>query len=327
MALLILTAADVRKLLPVGQCVQVMDRAMRAVSEHRVEMPERLVTALENNSGYFFLMPGLLDDEAVYGAKAVSLLPGNPAAGRPTVQGFVTLFDKSTGAPLALLDGFEITRLRTAAASALATRELARSDATSHGILGAGVLAAAHLEAIASVRDIREVFVWTRNPEKARQFALEQNGRQDFEVIATDKPEWAAGCDIVSTVTNATSPVLLGDWLKPGCHVNLVGAHRADHREIDSSGLARSALFVDSRESALREAGDLLIPVAENKVSTEHIRGEIGEVLAGRAPGRSSDRQVTIYKSLGLVAQDLYAATQVFSAARATGTGQTVEFP
>lgn len=327
MALLILTAADVRKLLPMGQCVAVMEHAMRAVSEHRVEMPERLVTELGDDSGYFFLMPGLLGDEPVYGAKAVSLLPANPAAGRPTVQGFVMLFDKATGAPLALVDGFEITRLRTAAASALATRELARSDASSHGILGAGVQAAAHLEAIASVRDVREVLVWARNPEKARKFALEHNSCQDFEVIATDNPKQAAGCDIVSTVTNATSPVLLSDWLKPGCHVNLVGAHRADHREIDSTGLVRSALFVDSRESALREAGDLLIPVAEGKISAGHIRGEIGDVLAGRVPGRSSDRQMTIYKSLGLVAQDLYAAAQVFSAARASGTGQTVEFP
>ena len=180
MPLLVLNAATVRKLLPMEVCVEVMARAMQAVSDHRVNMPERLVTPLEKDSGYFFLMPGLAGDAPVYGAKLVSLMPGNPATGRPTVQGFISLFDKASGAPVALVDGFEITRLRTAAASALATRELACSDARSHGILGAGVLAAAHLEAIACVRDIREVFVWARDPAKARLFALEQDKNFDF---------------------------------------------------------------------------------------------------------------------------------------------------
>lgn len=327
MPLLVLNAATVRKLLPMELCVDVMARAMQAVSDHQVNMPERLVTPLEKDSGYFFLMPGLVSDAPVYGAKLVSLMPENPAIGRPTVQGFITLFDKISGAPVALLDGFEITRLRTAAASALASRELARSDACSHGILGAGVLAAAHLEAIACVRDIQEVFVWARDPAKARLFAREQGKKFDFTVTAVEDPEQAGRCDIVSTVSNSPTPVLLGDWLAPGCHINLVGAHRADHREIDSRGMACSALFVDSRESALREAGDLLIPLAEGLVNEEHIKAEIGEVLAGSATGRANDLQLTIYKSLGLVAQDLYAAEQVFSAARASGRGQLVEFP
>lgn len=327
MPLLILNAADVRKLLPMKDCVHVMDQAMRAVSNHRVDMPERLVTALEDDSGYFFLMPGLPRDAPVFGAKLVSLLPGNSAAGRPNVQGFITLFDKASGAAIALIDGFEVTRLRTAAASALASRELARSDANSHGILGAGVLAAAHLEAIACVRNIREVRIWARDSEKARLFAQAQAKNYDFRITAVDDPAQAAHCDIVSTVTNSANPVLLGEWLAPGCHVNLVGAHRANHREIDSSGMLQAALFVDSRESALREAGDLLIPVSEGKVEKEHIQAEIGDVLSGRAGGRTNERQVTVYKSLGLVAQDLYAAEQVLSAARVSGLGQLVEFP
>lgn len=327
MPLLVLNAAMVRKLLPMNVCVDVMARAMQAVSSHRVNMPDRLVTPLEKESGCFFLMPGLAEDASVYGAKLVSLMPGNPANGRPTVQGFMSLFDKVSGAPVALLDGFEITRLRTAAASALATRELARSDACSHGILGAGVLAAAHLEAIACVRDIQEVFVWARDPAKARRFAQQQEKNFKFEITAVEDPEQAGRCDIVSTVSNSSTPILRGDWLAPGCHVNLVGAHRADHREIDSEGLVRSALYVDSRDSALREAGDLLIPVSEGLVGQDHIKAEIGEVLAGCAGGRSDGQQITVYKSLGLVAQDLYAAEQVYSAARASGMGQLVEFP
>ncbi|MEE4217534.1 MAG: ornithine cyclodeaminase family protein [Xanthomonadales bacterium] len=327
MPLLIINAADVRKLLPMKDCVRVMDQAMRAVSDHRVDMPERLVTALEDNSGYFFLMPGLPRDAPVFGAKLVSLLPGNPAVGRPNVQGFITLFDRASGTPVALVDGFEITRLRTAAASALATRELARKDASSHGIFGAGVLAAAHLEAIACVRDIREVRIWARDPEKARSFAAAQAENYDFSITAVEDPAQAARCDIVSTVTNSATPVLQGKWLAPGSHVNLVGAHRADHREIDSKGMVHAALFVDARESALREAGDLLIPVSEGKVGADHIQAEIGDVLNGCANGRSNSRQVTVYKSLGLVAQDLFAAGQVLSAARISGLGQLVDFP
>lgn len=327
MSLLILTAADVRKLLPMTDCVEVMERAMRAVSSGVVEMPERLATPLGDDSSYFFLMPGALVDEPLYGAKVVSLVPANPVAGRPAVQGFVTLFDRETGAPVALVDGFEITRIRTAAASALATRELARIDAVSHGILGAGVLAAAHLDAIACVRDINRVLIWARDSAKSRRFVRDQGGRRGLDIVAVEDPAEAAACDIVTTVTNSATPVLYGEWLRPGCHVNLVGVHRPDHREIDSSGMSCSKLYVDWRDGALREAGDLLVPVSEGIVKSDHVVGEIGEVLSGQAVGRTSDAQITAYKSLGVVAQDLYAAGKVFREALAAGMGQAVDFP
>jgi ornithine cyclodeaminase len=327
MSLLILTAADVRKLLPMTDCVEVMERAMRAVSAGAVEMPARLATPLGNDGSYFFLMPGSLVDEPLYGAKVVSLVPDNPAAGRPAVQGFVTLFDRETGAPAALVDGFEITRIRTAAASALATRELALNDAVSHGILGAGVLAAAHLEAVACVRDINKVLIWARDSAKAQRFVQDQGGRSGLDIVAVENPAEAAACDIVTTVTNSATPVLLGEWLRPGCHVNLVGAHRPDHREIDSAGMSCSELYVDWRDGALNEAGDLLIPVSEGVVKFDHVVGEIGEVLSGQAVGRTSDSQITTYKSLGVVAQDLYAAGKVFEEALSSGMGQAVKFP
>jgi ornithine cyclodeaminase len=271
-------------------------------------------------------MPGCLESPPLYGAKLVSLHPLNPAAGRPAVQGFVALFDGVTGSPAALIDGAEITRLRTAAASALATRELARADAVTHGILGAGVQAASHLEAIACVRPIKRVRVWARNPARAREFADRHAAATGATVEAVMDPAAAAACDIVSVVTNAGEPVLRGTWLQPGAHLNLVGAHEPGHREVDSAAVVRAAVYVDSRAATLREAGDLLIPIGEGHIDAAHILGELGEVLEGRAPGRRNAAQVTLYKSLGIVAQDLYAAAQVLSAARATGAGTAVEF-
>lgn len=325
--MLIINAEDTRRLLPMAQCIEVMDQAMRAASAGSVNAPERIIAPLADGASYFILMPGFSLDSEVYGAKVVSLHPANPASGRPAVQGFVTLFDAQTGTPAALIDGAEITRIRTAAASALAARALARPDARSHGILGAGVQAASHLEAMACVRSIDRVVVWARNREKARQFATEQSERHGIEVCALESAEKAAACDIVSVVTNSPEPVLQGAWLKPGAHVSLVGSHEAEHREADSEAVARAAVYVDSRRGALSEAGDLLIPMAEGRIAAGHIVGEIGEVLLGAAPGRRDRTQVTLYKSLGIVAQDLFAAEHLLVQARLRGAGHRIAFP
>lgn len=319
--MLIVNAEETRRLLPMGDCVDVMDKAMRAASAGEVAAPERIIAPLADGLSYFILMPGSTSGSSVYGAKIVSLHPGNPAAGRPAVQGFVTLFDARTGTPAALIDGAEITRIRTAAASALATRTLARSDARSHGILGAGVQAASHLEAMACVRSIERVLVWARDYDKARRFADEQSRRQGARITPVKSAETAAACDIVSVVTNSPRPVLRGNWLRPGAHLNLVGSHEAEHREADTEAVTRAAVYVDSRRGALREAGDLLIPMSEGRYSPDDIVGEIGEVLTGRAPGRLNEQQVTLYKSLGVIAQDLFAAEHVLRQAQAANTG------
>jgi ornithine cyclodeaminase len=322
--LLILNGEEVRRFLPMGECIEVMDTAMRAVSTGAVGAPSRTVLPLEEDAGHFFLMPGSMLEPPVYGAKAVGLHPGNPERGRPAVQGLVILFDRRSGAPMALMDGAAITAVRTAAASALAARELARDDAVSHGILGTGVLAAAHLEAVSCVRRIREVCVWGRDHAKAQAFAEQHAESTGAKVSAVPEAAEAAGCDVVSVVTNSPMPVLRGAWLEPGAHVSLVGAHRAGHREADTAAVAGAAVYVDSRAGALLEAGDLLIPMAEGALGEEHIIGEIGEVLEGTAPGRSNGRQITLYKSLGLVSQDLYAAEHAFRAADAAGAGSRV---
>ena len=317
--MLIVNAEQTRRLLPMAECIDVMDRAMLAASAGKVDAPERIIAPLADGISYFIVMPGSTTESNVYGAKLVSLHPGNPSRGRPAVQGFVTLFDGITGSPSALIDGAEITRIRTAAASALATRALAREDATTHGILGAGVQAASHMQAIACVRGIDHVLVWARDYGKAERFAAGQSGRHVFRVTAVENAEEAAACNIVSVVTNSPQPVLRGAWLQPGTHLNLVGSHEPQHREADTDAVTRAAIYVDSLSGALSEAGDLLIPIAENRLSPEDIIGEIGEVLAGTAPGRQDDRQITLYKSLGMVAQDLFAAEYVLRQARARG--------
>ena len=327
MPLLIVDAGTTARLLPMRDCIAVMDRAMRAFSAGDLRVPERLIAPLADGDSYFILMPGESLDPPLYGAKLVSLLPGNPAAGRPAVQGFVALFDAETGSPSALVDGAEVTRIRTAAASALATDVLARADSVSHGIFGAGVQAAAHLEAIGCVRPIQEVRVWARDPVKARRFAASHARPDGPRVRAVEDPAEAAACDVVSLVTNASDPVLRGRWLQAGAHVNAVGAHEPEHREADSDAVAGAAFYADSRAGALRESGDLLIPMREGRFDATHLRGELGELLLGRVAGREDAAQVTFYKSLGLFAQDLFAAAEVQARARDRGEGARVDFP
>lgn len=324
---LILGAEDVRRLLSMGDCIDVMDHAMRAAADGQAQVPTRTVVPLADGHSYFFAMPGCASRPDVYGAKLVSLLPGNPARGLPAVQGFVALFDADSGAPAALLDGAEITRIRTAAASALAARALARPDARSHGIFGAGVQAAAHLEAMACVRPVQQVLVWARDPVKARAFAARHAGLRGVRIEAVSDPADAAACDLVSVVTNASAPVLHGAWLQSGAHLTLVGAHEPEHREADGEAVARARVYVDSLAGALREAGDLLIPLAEGRIKRRHILGEIGRVLSGQIPGRRAATDITLYKSLGLFAQDLFAAAAVLAAARDRGVGQAMAFP
>jgi ornithine cyclodeaminase/alanine dehydrogenase-like protein (mu-crystallin family) len=268
---------------------------------------------LVDRSAYLAVMPGSVAEPPVYGAKIVSLHPQNPAAGRPAIQGFVALFDHHTGIPFALVDGAEVTRLRTAAVSALATRLLARPSARTLGIFGCGVLASAHLEGICLVRDIQEVVIWGRSYEKARAFA-ERHERAGFRLRAVSSPEEAAACDVICVVTGSPGPVIQGKWVRPGAHVNLVGAHAPTAREADTALIARSRLYVDSLESAFSEAGDILIPLREGAVERAHVIGEIGAVLLGQVAGRRSPEEVTVYKSLGLVTQDLIAAHAVVRA-------------
>jgi ornithine cyclodeaminase len=324
---LIIGSGEVRELLPMNECIEVMDRAMRAASSGRVEAPHRSVAELQEQGGHFFLMPGSMPEPPAIGAKLVTLLPSNPASGLQAVQGFIALFDFRTGEPLAVIEGSAVTAIRTAAASALAVRTLARSGASSHGIFGTGTLARTHLEGVSCIRDINRAVVWGRDRAKTERFVSEHAHLHGPEIVASGRPEEAAACDIVSVVTGSGEPVLHGEWLRPGAHVNLVGAHTPDTREADSETMTRAAIYVDLLASALQEAGDILIPIGEGRIIEEDIAGEIGQVLEGSVPGRRDDAQLTLYKSLGVVAQDLFAAEHVYQAAVREGKGQLVDFP
>jgi ornithine cyclodeaminase/alanine dehydrogenase-like protein (mu-crystallin family) len=321
----IINRQEVERLLPMAACIDVMADAMRAASSGAVRMPLRLFAPLADDSGSLGVMPGSTLEPPFFGAKVISLRFGNPARGLPAVQGYVSLFDHDTGRPVALVEGASITAIRTAAASGLATRELARKDARSHGIFGTGVQAVTHIDAVSCVREVLEVIVWGRDAGKARRFAEQESKRTKLDVRATDDPVEAAGCDVVSTVTAATEPLLRGEWLRPGTHVNLVGVHTPQAREADTRVILRSRVYVDLMDSAMNEAGDLLIPLAEGAIDERHIRGEIGQVLAGDVPGRTGDADITLYKSLGIVAQDLFAAAHVYARAVAEGAGVEVD--
>jgi ornithine cyclodeaminase/alanine dehydrogenase-like protein (mu-crystallin family) len=313
MSIEIIDAATVRARLPMGDCIDAMATAMAGLTRGTIAVPSRIIMPLVDQSGYFAVMPGSASEPLVYGAKVAGLHPANLAAGRPVIQGVVILFDHRTGTPLALVDGAEITALRTAAASGLATRLLAREDAHTLGLLGYSVQADAHLEAICAVRDIREVRVWGRSAERARQFVGRHAATTGARLLAAATAREAAACDIVCAVTAAREPVILGEWVEPGAHINLVGAHAANAREADTALISRARVYVDSSAGAFSEAGDILIPLAEGAIERSHVVGEIGALLLGRVAGRSRSEEVTVYKSLGTVAQDLVAAHLVYT--------------
>lgn len=258
--------------------------------------------------------------------KAVSVFPGNAKRGIDTHQGAVLLFEADTGRLSALMDGAAITAIRTAAVSGVATDLLARSDASELAILGAGVQARTHVEAIAAVRPLRRVRIWSRNPERAATLASELRPRFTFSIDAPLGAEAAVrDADIVTTVTASAEPVLQRGWLKPGVHINAVGSSIPTSREIDTATMVAARLFVDRRESALAEAGDLLIPMKEGAVKADHIQAELGDVIIGKHPGRRSSGELTLFKSLGLAVEDVASAAYIVRRARETGTGQTVK--
>lgn len=322
----VINAAEVRELLPMGECIDLMAEAMQAASSGDVRVPPRQFMSLIDESGSFGLMQGSASEPRVFGAKIISLLEDNPSKGLPAIQGFVTLFDHDSGIPVAIIEGAEVTAIRTAAASGLATRLLARKDAKTHGIFGTGVQAVAHLDAIAAAIPGIETTIWGRDANKAVALAEEQAARTGLKIKVTGDPEQAAASDVVSTVTGAPEPILRGSWVKSGTHVNLVGAHTPDTREADSDLIANASVYTDLLESLFNESGDVLIPLGERRISRDDVRGEIGDVVSGKLAARSDDDEVTVYVSLGMTAQDLFAAHAVYTKALATEAGTDIEF-
>ena len=326
MPLTIINAAGVRELLPMSECIDAMEPAMIAATTGAISMPPRLVAPLIDESGTLVLMPGSSTELSAFGAKMINLIPDNPTRGLPAIQGFIALFDHASGAPVAIIDGGEVTGIRTAAASGLATRLLARPDAHTCGIFGNGVQAVTHIDAMRAVRAVDEIIVWGRNPDKVQAFAREQAQRTGISVRATADPAEAGACDLLCTTTTSPEPILAGEWVRPGAHVNLVGAHSITARECDTGLVVKSSVYVDLMESVRSEGGDIMIPIEEGAIDETHIIGELGELLQGKIPGRQDDRQVTLYQSHGINAQDMFAAKHIYTKAQAAGNALTVDF-
>ncbi len=325
--MLILNQQAVAEALSHGECVEALEPAMRAVSEGGAILPLRQYLNVPNTQGKFTLMPGYVDNPSTFGVKIVSKFPRDADSPYGSHVGAVMVFDTEMGIPLALLDGSELTAIRTAAASALATRVLARQDASVVAILGAGTEALHHIKAMGAVRNITEFRIWNRSAARADKLIQQLSLPPNVAVkVAPTVKDAVAGADIVCTTTSATTPILEGRWLADGTHVNLVGAAIIDAAEADVDVVARSRFFIDYRESALAQAGELAAALAAGIVTEAHIVGEIGDVLAGRADGRLTDTDITTYKSLGVAAQDLAAGIAAFNNAKQRGIGVEVDW-
>ena len=321
-----------KKLLPMRECIDVMADTLSALARGEAEMPLRTIFRPQDVRGVMAMMPSFRGGETpLFGLKAICVFPDNAALGKDAHQGGVLLFSGETGELLAVVNASAITEIRTAAVSAVATRALAREDASELAIIGAGVQARSHLEAIACVRPIKRVRVAARSFESAQRFAgsagvLARSSASPTIVPVESSEAAMRNADIIVTATTSFTPVVRREWVCPGAHINAVGTYSFNARELDTATMADATLFVDRRESALNEAGDYVIAAAEGAFGPEHIRAELGELLIGKDPGRKSNAEITVFKSLGLAIEDLASAAHIYGKAQEQKTGTWVEF-
>ena len=328
MKILILDNSQIRELLLTSECIELMADALSALARGEVFQPLRTITRPPDALGLLGLMPAYRSGEnGAFGLKAICVFPENPAQGKDAHQGAVMLFSRETGELLALMNASEITAIRTAAVSAVATRLLAREDAENLAIIGAGVQARTHLTALACVRSIKKTRVACRNIEHAQQLATEMQPKFSFpiEPVRTNE-EAVRGADLIVTATSSLEPVINKDWISPGAHVNAIGTHSPNSREVDTGTMGVARIFVDRRESALNESGDYLLAAKEGVVTPESILAEIGELLIGAKSGRGSESEITLFKSLGLAIEDVACADYLHKKATANNFGTYVDF-
>jgi ornithine cyclodeaminase len=318
---LLLNEDDVRSALPMPDLIESMRGALAAYSSGRAQQPLRTVLELGEQPAFFGIMPASLGGTRGLGTKLVTVFPSNREKGLPSHLATIVLLDPETGALDALMDGRYITEARTAAVSAVSVDLLALPEAGTLALIGSGVQAHSHLEAIACVRKLTEVRVWS--PNEAHRTAFARNAHDVGAPIraAGSAQEAVDGADLIVTVTTATSTVLMNDWVADGAHICAVGACRPSYRELDAALVARSRLFVDSTTGALAEAGDIVLAISEQAITAGHIAGELGNLVSGALEGRQDPRQVTLFKSLGMAVEDVAAAHLACSRARARGIG------
>lgn len=319
---LVIGQSEVRDLLPIEDCIDAVRDALVTLAEGEAIQPLRPVMWLPDRRGALGMMPGHLSSVGMIGIKTITVFPGNAGTEYDSHQGTVALFDDENGRLLALIDATEITTIRTAAASAVATDALARLDASVMAVIGSGVQAGSHIEAIPHVRPLREVRIWSRTREHAERLAGTASGAGPYEARAVSSvAEAVDGADIVCTTTASPEPVLTSEHLRPGMHINAVGSSVPFARELDGAAVARARLFADRLESTVNEAGDFIIARDEGFVTEEHIVGEVGDVLIGEVSGRTDDAEITLFESLGLAVEDVAAGHVVYRNALERGAG------
>jgi alanine dehydrogenase len=324
--MLVLSEKQVQSLIDIEELITALEQAHIQYSTGQAVMPVRLVVPLPEIEGRITSMPGYLNEDKSLGMKVVTYFKNNPQKNLPAILATIMLFSAETGKMLAAMDGTYITTIRTACASALATKALANPESPVLGILGAGVQARSHILALSRVRKLQRIKIYS--PSGSSALAVKKDLAAEIGVpieVAESAEASVRDADLVVTATTAKAPIVKSDWLKPGVHINAVGSHRPDFREIDGATLSHSKVVVDSREAVMAECGDILLALKEKSVSESVIHAEIGEVLAGTRPGRSGAGEVTLYKSVGIAIQDVATAQIVYHKALERKVGTNVE--
>lgn len=325
---LLLNRGDVATLVTMSEAIDEIEAAFGELAAGRVAMPQRTVIRLDDRRATHLSMPAaLLGGSGALTVKIVTTFPGNAARGIPAVQGLVLVHDAGTGSVQAVLDAGWLTALRTGATSGVATRHLARAGARRVGLLGAGVQAQQQLAAVCAVRSIESCAIYDLQPaaaERCGRIAADRLGLR-AEVVTSARAA-VEGADVVVVATSSPVPVLEGRWLEAGQHVNVIGAHTPETREVDTTAIVRSRVVPDARDACLAEAGDLLIPIREGAITPDHVGPGLDQVVAGGAPGRERDDQITLFKSVGLAVEDLAVAGLAYRKAAAAGLGASFEF-
>lgn len=329
MELRVLAKRDVERAVSMRACIEEMKAVFAQLSTGQATVPLRTQLPVPLHRGVTLFMPAMLQLSGGLGAKIVSVFPDNPSRGLPTVHAVIVVLDASTGVPMALLDGTYLTALRTGAASGVATDLLARRDASVVAILGAGTQGRTQLEAVCTVRRIRRALVFDSDPARAEQYAEDMRRRgapipADIRVAASPD-EAVEQADVICTATTSSTPVFRGAVLRPGAHINAIGAYTPEMQEVDAETVRRAKVVVDSRQASLVEAGDIVIPLRQGLIGESHIHAELGEIVAGLKPGRQADDEITYFKSVGIAAQDVAAAQMALREAVARGLGMVVE--
>jgi ornithine cyclodeaminase len=322
----LLNEAEVASLLSMGELIGVMESALARFSAGDVLQPVRTVLSVGPTKAFFGVMPAYLPDPGRMGAKLVTVFNGNEARGLPSHLATILLLDAETGALCGILDGRFITEARTAAVSAVSARHLSRVEASTLAILGTGVQARSHLEALKEVRGLKDIRVWSPRLTSRERFVEEMAPHVTGTLRATRHAEQAVeGADLIVLATSSPTPVIENGWVSDGAHIMSVGACRPDQREMDPRLVARAELYVDSKAAALVESGDVVMGIREGRFGEAHLRGELGEVVLRRVHARTSHDQVTIFKSLGMAVEDVAAAGLVLDRAHERGIGQRLE--